>query len=89
MDDGYIQPKRIEIIDKCPLCSTKLLGGKPTQEDALGIRYFCPNKNCEVESFDPKIKIYGCTICDEDTEMFSDIDDHPYCKKHIPLKEED
>lgn len=81
MEDGYISPKRTEIMDACPICGGEI---RPIPNDPLNQIYECKDPNCKARRIDPTINIYACTVCGRDTEMFSNIDDHPYCLKHIP-----
>lgn len=87
MDDGYIAPKRTEYLLKCPLCGGEVHSVK-SRSDPMGMRYKCKNPECEAgntdASIDVRVSIYGCTVCGEDTESFSERDDHPYCAKHMP-----
>ena len=83
MDDGYIPSKRQELMENCPICGSEI---RPKPNDPLMQIYECINPDCEAKQIDPTISIYACTICDADTMQFSDIDDHPYCFKHMPSK---
>lgn len=87
MRDDYISPKRTDFMDSCPGCGGVIKLSKPASEDPLMQLYTCKNSNCDFygANIDPAVRIYGCTVCDVDTNDFSETDDHPYCLEHMPL----
>ena len=83
MDDGYIVPKRREFNWECPLCSQEIVLDPRNSSDPLMQRFKCLNPKCEADEVDPSVEIYGCTECGEDTVLFSDVNELPYCSKHM------
>ena len=83
MEDGYISPIRTRYLTHCPMCGYELVTGT-TPGDLLGQISLCPNKYCIADQVDPRVDIYGCTVCGRETEIFSDTDNLPYCQFHLP-----